>query len=83
MAQAAGDVALKDLNAFAMSSGSKESRGGADRPPDWITLGVTSLNSNTLTLIDPPVRPRRQSLSGSQPMDTAFHGDELFVVCGC
>jgi DNA-binding beta-propeller fold protein YncE len=49
--------------------------------PDWSLLGVTSLNSNTVSLIDPSFREQTAIAVGSQPMDMAFHGDELFVPC--
>jgi DNA-binding beta-propeller fold protein YncE len=49
--------------------------------PDWSLLAVTSLNSNTVSLIDPSFREQAVIAVGSQPMDMAFHGDELFVAC--
>ena len=49
--------------------------------PDWSLLAVTSLNSNTVSLIDPSFREQTTIAVGSQPMDMAFHGDELFVPC--
>jgi len=49
--------------------------------PDWSLLAVTSLNSNTVSLIDPSFREQTAIAVGSQPMDMAFHGDELFVAC--
>ena len=49
--------------------------------PDWSLLAVTSLNSNTVSLIDPLFREQTAIVVGSQPMDMAFHGDELFVAC--
>src|SRR4051794_12943396 len=49
--------------------------------PDWSVLGVTSLNSNTVSLIDPSFKEQTAIKVGSQPMDMAFHGDELFVPC--
>src|SRR5258707_465953 len=44
-------------------------------------LGNTSLNSDTVSLIDPSFREQTAIKVGSQPMDMAFHGDELFVPC--
>ena len=44
-------------------------------------LGVTSLNSDTVSLIDPSFRQQTAIKVGSQPMDMAFRGDELFVAC--
>ena len=49
--------------------------------PDNSLIGVTSLNSNTVSLIDPSFREQTAVNVGSQPMDMAFHGDELFVAC--
>jgi DNA-binding beta-propeller fold protein YncE len=44
-------------------------------------LGVSSLNSNTVSLIDPGFRQQTAIAVGSQPMDMAFRGEELFVAC--
>jgi DNA-binding beta-propeller fold protein YncE len=49
--------------------------------PDWSLIGVTSLNSNTVSLIDPSFQEQTAIGVGSQPMDMAFLGDELFVAC--
>ncbi len=49
--------------------------------PDNSMIGVTSLNSGTVSLIDPSFREQTAIKVGSQPMDMAFHGDELFVAC--
>ncbi len=49
--------------------------------PDFSLLGVTSLNSDTVSLIDPSFRTQTALRVGSQPMDMAFHGEELFVAC--
>src|SRR5579872_4141802 len=49
--------------------------------PDNSLIGITSLNSNTVSLIDPSFRQQTAIAVGSQPMDMAFHGDELFVAC--
>ena len=49
--------------------------------PDNSVLGVTSLNSDTVSLIDPSFREQTAIKVGSQPMDMAFRGDELFVAC--
>jgi hypothetical protein len=48
---------------------------------DFRMLGVTSLRSGTVSLIDPSFRNQTAIKVGSQPMDMAFHGDELFVAC--
>jgi len=49
--------------------------------PDNSMLGVTSLNSDTVSLIDLSFREQTAIKVGSQPMDMAFRGDELFVAC--
>ncbi len=49
--------------------------------PDNGLIGVTSLNSDTVSLIDPSFREQTAIKVGSQPMDMAFRGDELFVAC--
>jgi len=49
--------------------------------PDNSMLGVTSLNSDTVSLIDPSFQEQTAIKVGSQPMDMAFRGDELFVAC--
>jgi YVTN family beta-propeller protein len=49
--------------------------------PDNSMIGVTSLNSDTVSLIDPSFQKQTAIKVGSQPMDMAFRGDELFVAC--
>jgi len=49
--------------------------------PDNSMIGVTSLNSDTVSLIDPSFRQQTAIGVGNQPMDMAFRGDELFVAC--
>src|ERR1700716_828885 len=49
--------------------------------PDNGLIGVTSLKSNTVSLIDPSFRQQTAIKVGSQPMDMAFRGDELLVAC--
>ena len=49
--------------------------------PDNSFLAVTSLNSDTVSLIDPPFREQTAIKVGSQPMDMAFRDGELFVAC--
>jgi YVTN family beta-propeller protein len=49
--------------------------------PDNSMIGVTSLKSDTVSLIDPSFRQQVAIKVGSQPMDMAFHGDELYVAC--
>jgi YVTN family beta-propeller protein len=66
------EVALKDVPKAAQI---------ARYAPDNSLIGVTSLNSNTVSLIDPSFREQTAIEVGSQPMDMAFRGDELFVAC--
>jgi DNA-binding beta-propeller fold protein YncE len=49
--------------------------------PDFGLLGVTSLKSNTVSLIDKSFGAQSAIKVGSQPMDMVFRGDELFVAC--
>ena len=49
--------------------------------PDNSLIGVTSLNSDTVSLVSPDFREQTAIKVGSQPMDMAFRGDELFVAC--
>jgi len=49
--------------------------------PDFSLIGVTSLNSDTVSLIDPSFRQQTAIKVGHQPMDMAFHNGELFVAC--
>ncbi len=49
--------------------------------PDYGMIGVTSLKSDMVSLIDPSFRRQSAIKVGSQPMDMAFRGDELFVAC--
>jgi DNA-binding beta-propeller fold protein YncE len=49
--------------------------------PDNKMLGVTSLNSDMVSLIDPSFKQQTAIKVGNQPMDMAFIGDELFVPC--
>ena len=54
--------------------------------PDNSLLGVTSLNSDTVSLIDPSFREQTAIKVGSQPMDMAFQGrhrlrvDRIFLI---
>ena len=49
--------------------------------PDWSLLAVTSMNSGTVTLIDPSFEDQTTVAVGSQPMDMAFYNERLFVAC--
>jgi len=70
--QVRDEIALKDVPKAAQI---------ARYAPDNNLIGVTSLNSDTVSLIDPSFREQTAIKVGSQPMDMAFHGDELFVPC--
>jgi DNA-binding beta-propeller fold protein YncE len=48
---------------------------------DFSLLAVSSLNSGTVSLIDPSFTAQTAIKVGVQPMDMAFRGDELFVGC--
>ena len=67
-----GEVRLKDVPKPAQI---------ARYSPDWSLLGVTSMSSDTVTLVDPSFGGQTTIAVGSQPMDMVFHGDELFVAC--
>jgi DNA-binding beta-propeller fold protein YncE len=49
--------------------------------PDNSVLGVTSLNSDTVSLVGPSFREQTAIKVGSQPMDMTFRGNDLFVAC--
>lgn len=49
--------------------------------PDGQRLIVSNLNSNMLHIIDASFASQKAVPVGSQPMDFAFRGDELFVGC--
>jgi YVTN family beta-propeller protein len=49
--------------------------------PDNALVAITSLSSNTVSIIDSAFREQTAIEVGSQPMDMAFRGDELFVAC--
>ncbi len=49
--------------------------------PDNTVIGITSLRSGTVSLLNSSFREQTAIRVGSQPMDMAFHGDELFVAC--
>ena len=49
--------------------------------PDNSVIGVTSVRAGTVSLIDPSFREQTALKVGSQPMDMAFRGDEMFVAC--
>jgi DNA-binding beta-propeller fold protein YncE len=49
--------------------------------PDGKVLLVTSLQSNTATLIDASFSQQTTLAVGKQPMDGTFHNGQLFVAC--
>ena len=49
--------------------------------PDDRLVVVSSLNSNMVSLIEPSFGAQMAIQVGSEPMDFAFRGDELFVAC--
>jgi YVTN family beta-propeller protein len=49
--------------------------------PDDSLMCVTSVRSDTVSLIDRSFRSQTAVKVGSQPMDMAFRGEELFVAC--
>jgi len=49
--------------------------------PDFSVLAVTSVRSDTVSLIDPSFTGQTAIRVGRQPMDMAFRGDELFIGC--
>jgi YVTN family beta-propeller protein len=71
-AQIRAEVVLKDVPKAAQI---------ARYAPDNSLIGVTSLNSDTVSLVSPDFQQQTAIKVGNQPMDMAFHGDELFVPC--
>jgi YVTN family beta-propeller protein len=49
--------------------------------PDNSLVCVTSVHSGTVSLIDPMFREQTAIKVGSQAMDMAFRGDDLYVAC--
>jgi DNA-binding beta-propeller fold protein YncE len=49
--------------------------------PDASLICVTSVHSNSVSLIDPSFTRQTAITVGQQAMDMAFRGDELFVAC--
>src|SRR5262249_24380752 len=74
-------VASERLAHHARLDGVPEAGQIARYSPDYGLIGVTSLKSDTVSLIDPSFREQTAIRVGSQPMDMAFRGDELFVAC--
>jgi DNA-binding beta-propeller fold protein YncE len=49
--------------------------------PDGGLVVISSLNSNMVSFLDASFSEQAAIAVGSEPMDFAFHGDELFVGC--
>ena len=75
------DTAAGKVGATVRLEGVPEAAQIARYSPDNKVLAVTSLKSNTVSLIDPSFRQQAAVKVGEQPMDMAFRGDELFVAC--
>jgi len=75
------DTAAGKVEATVRLEGVPEAAQIARYSPDNKVLAVTSLKSNTVSLIDPSFRRQAAVKVGDQPMDMAFRGDELFVAC--
>jgi YVTN family beta-propeller protein len=75
------DTASERLTATVRLDGVAEAAQIARYSPDFGLLVVTSLKSDTVSLIDPAFRTQTAIKVGRQPMDMAFRGDELFVPC--
>ena len=75
------DVAGGKVDATVRLEGVAEAAQIARFSPDNKVLAVTSLKSNTVSLIDPSFRQQVAVKVGDQPMDMAFRGNELFVAC--
>ena len=74
------DVARDDIRTLRLEGVSKAAQIARYREDNSV-LAVTSLNSGTVSLIDPSFAHQTAIGVGSQPMDMAFRGDELFVAC--
>jgi YVTN family beta-propeller protein len=74
------DVASEDIRTLPLEGVAKAAQIARWRE-DSAVLAVSSLNSGTVSLIDPSFRQQTAIDVGSQPMDMAFRGDELFVAC--
>jgi YVTN family beta-propeller protein len=75
------DTASENVVGTVRLEGVAEAAQIARYSPDNSLIGVTSLKSNTVSLIDPSFREQTAIKVGNQPMDMAFRGDELFVAC--
>jgi len=75
------DVAAEKVTNTVRLEGVPEPAQIARYSPDNSVIGVTSVCAGTVTLIDPSFRAQSAIKVGSQPMDMAFRGAELFVAC--
>ena len=75
------DVESEDVASSVRLQGVPEAAQIVRYSSDNTMIGVTSLRSDTVSLIDPSFREQVAIKVGSQPMDMAFRGDELFVAC--
>ena len=75
------DAAGRKVDATIRLEGVPEAAQIARYSPDNSVIAVTSLKSNTVSLIDPSFRQQVAIKVGDQPMDMAFRGDELFIAC--
>jgi DNA-binding beta-propeller fold protein YncE len=74
------DVARDDIRTLRLEGVPKAAQIARYREDNSV-LAVTSLNSGTVSLVDPSFAHQTAIGVGSQPMDMAFRGDELFVAC--
>ena len=74
------DVARDDIRTLRLEGVAKAAQIARYREDNSV-LAVTSLNSGTVSLIDPSFAHQTAIEVGSQPMDMAFRDDELFVAC--
>ena len=74
------DVARDDIRTLRLEGVPRAAQIARYREDNSV-LAVTSLNSGTVSLIDPSFAHQTAIGVGSQPMDMAFRGDELFVAC--
>src|SRR5207249_11463374 len=75
------DTATEEVTRTVVLDGVPKAAQIARYREDYGMLAVTSLNSNTVSLIDPSFERQTAVKVGSQPMDMAFRDDELFVAC--
>ena len=74
------DVASDEIRTLRLEGVAKAAQIARYRDDNSV-LAVTSLNSGTVSLIDPSFTQQTAIQVGVQPMDMAFRDDELFVAC--